>query len=259
MGANDDRQLALSAYLRTVRYSSIEDLVTRFGVSVATVHRDIAALVRTGSARKVHGGAISTLPEETPVKAPASANQRDSHFIQRLETNRAAKMLIAERAERSIVDGDIVFLDSSTTCLCLARRLQSSRLNALSIVTNSVLIAQEFFRFPSHFMLMCLGGNFNCQLNSFLGRMALAHLRQLRLTKAFYSGVGLDRSGLSTYHEDHAEFLRQVLDQAAENCLLLDSSKFNRTGLFMICGRERIGRLISEQAPPPELRVGPAV
>ena len=144
MAVLNERQLGMSAYLRTVRYSSIEDLVTRFGVSVATIHRDIAALVRTGAVRKVHGGAISTLPEETPVKAAAAASQRDSHFIQRLETNRAAKMLIAERAEGSIVDGDIVFLDSSTTCLCLARRLQSSRLNNLSIVTNSVLIAQEF-------------------------------------------------------------------------------------------------------------------
>ena len=127
MGANDDRQLALSAYLRTVRYSSIEDLVTRFEVSVATIHRDIAALVRTGSARKVHGGAISTLPEEAPVKAPTTLNQRDSHFIQRLETNRAAKMLIAEHAERSIVSGDIIFLDSSTS-LCVWRGV-SSRLD----------------------------------------------------------------------------------------------------------------------------------
>jgi DeoR/GlpR family transcriptional regulator of sugar metabolism len=148
MSAIDERQLALSDYLRTVRYSSIEDLVTRFGVSVATIHRDLAALVRTGAVRKVHGGAISTLPEAMPVQTSASSGQRDSHFIQRLETNQAAKMLIAERAERSIVAGDIVFLDSSTTCLCLARRLQSSRLNNLSIVTNSVLIAQEFYRFP---------------------------------------------------------------------------------------------------------------
>ena len=250
MGANDDRQLALSAYLRTVRYSSIEDLVTRFGVSVATVHRDIAALVRTGAARKVHGGAVSTLPEETPVKAPASANQRDSHFIQRLETNRAAKMLIAERAERSIVDGDIVFLDSSTTCLCLARRLQSSRLNNLSIVTNSVLIAQEFFRFPPHFIMMSLGGNFKCQLNSFLGKITLENLHRLRITRAFYSGVGLDAAGLSTYHEAHADFLREVLALSEHNTLLLDSSKFNRAGLFLICGLDEIEALISDQPPP---------
>lgn len=248
------RQDAMQGLLLQEGYCGIDRLASQFGVSVATVHRDLSALAASGRVRKVHGGALSCLAE-----AAVAADRPDSHFCQRLEKNRPAKMVIAEEAESLIESGDILFLDSSTTCWCLARCLQSSRLNALSIVTNSVLIAQEFYRFPSHFMLMCLGGNFNCQLNSFLGRMALAHLRQLRLTKAFYSGVGLDRSGLSTYHEDHAEFLRQVLDQAAENCLLLDSSKFNRTGLFMICGRERIGRLISEQAPPPELRVGPAV
>ena len=248
------RQAAMQGYITQEGYCGIDRLAMQFGISVATVHRDLTALAAAGRVRKVHGGALGCLSE-----AAAAADRPDSHFCQRLEKNRPAKMMIAEEAETLIEAGDILFLDSSTTCWCLARRLQSSRLNALSIVTNSVLIAQEFYRFPSHFMLMCLGGNYNCQLNSFLGRMALSQLSQLRLTKAFYSGVGLDRSGLSTYHEDHADFLRQVLDQAAANCLLLDSSKFNRTGLFMICGRERIGRLISEQAPPPELRVGPAV
>ncbi len=253
MGTIDERQLALSDYLRTVRYSSIEDLVTHFGVSVATIHRDLAALVQTGAVRKIHGGAISTLPEATPVQMSASACQRDSHFIQRLETNQAAKMLIAERAERSIVAGDIVFLDSSTTCLCLARRLQSSRLNNLSIVTNSVLIAQEFYRFPPHFVLMSLGGNFNCQLNSFLGKITLESLHRLRITRAFYSGVGLDAAGLSTYHEAHADFLREVLALSEHNTLLLDSSKFNRAGLFLICKLNEIEALISDKPPPPAL------
>lgn len=255
---NTSRREAMQAYLLQEGYCGVERLASRFGVSVATVHRDLSALSASGLVRKVHGGAVGSPSAPLPAMA-SGADRQDSHFCQRLEQNRSAKMMIAALAEALIESGDILFLDSSTTCLCLARRLQSSRLTTLSVVTNSVLIAQEFFRFPPHFMLMCLGGNFNGQLNSFLGRMAQEHLRQVRLTKAFYSGVGLDSSGLSTYHEDHAEFLRQVLGQAEENCLLLDSSKFNRGGLFRICGRERIGRLLSDQPPPPELWNGPAV
>lgn len=253
MSPSRARQQAISSHLRSVRYSSIDDLVTRFAVSVATVHRDIAALAAMGAARKVHGGAVSLLPEEPPPQISSASASRDSHFMQRLESNRAAKMFIAERAERSIENGDIIFLDSSTTCLCLARRLQCSRLNSLSIVTNSVLIAQEFHCFPPHFILMCLGGTFKGQLNSFLGKITLADLHRLRITRAFYSGVGLDAAGLSTYHEAHADFLREVLALAEHHTLLLDSSKFNRAGLFLICELNEIEELISDRSPPPEL------
>lgn len=242
----NSRQAAISEYLTRERYVWTEKLSEHFNVSLATIHRDLVLLEKAGHIHKVHGGAVTLLEAPRQEQVPCA----DRHFVQRLEENRASKQKIAEDAEKLVRQGDILFLDSSTTCLCLARRLQNSSLANLSIVTNSVLIAQEFHRFPSHFVLLSLGGSYNSQLNSFLGNITLENLKRVRLTKAFYSGVGLDQGGLSTYHEEHAAFLRQVLDLAPENCLLLDSSKFGRTGLFNICSLERIGGIISEQSIP---------
>lgn len=238
------RQAALVEYIVREGYAWTERIAEHFKVSAATVHRDLVTLERAGLLRKVHGGAVSLAPRQE-VDSPS-----ERHFAQRMEVNRAAKQKIAEAAEKLVHQGDILFLDSSTTSLCLARRLQSSTLANLSIVTNSVLIAQEFHRFPSHFVLLCLGGIYNSQLNSFLGGMAIENLHKTHLTRAFFSGVGLDKNGLSTYYEEHAVFLREVLELAPENCLLLDSSKFGKAGLFNICPLKRIGQIISEQAIP---------
>ncbi|MBR0458430.1 MAG: DeoR/GlpR transcriptional regulator [Victivallales bacterium] len=241
------RQAAISEYLARERYVSTERLAAHFHVSLATMHRDLDVLSLSGKLRKVHGGATSLLNVQMTLD-PRQPNDRP--FAQRLEANRAAKQKIAEEAEKLIAPADILFLDSSTTCLCLARRLQNSTLSSLSIVTNSVLICEEFHRFPPNFMLLCLGGSYNSQLNSFLGSMTIENLRRLRITKAFFSGVGLNSDGLTTYHEDHAAFLQQVIDLAPFHCLLLDSSKFERAGLFPICPLNRIQRVISEQTIP---------
>ncbi len=240
------RQAAVSEYLAREKFVATGKLASHFHVSLATIHRDLDVLEEARLLVKVHGGATSLVRVEAQEAVPP----QDRPFAQRLEANRGAKQKIAEMAEKLVTAEDILFLDSSTTCLCLARRLQNSSLASLSIVTNSVLIGEEFHRFPPNFMLVSLGGGYNSQLNSYLGRMTLENLRTLRITKAFYSGVGLNRDGLSTYHEDHADFLRQVLDMAPFNCLLLDSSKLDRAGLFPICPLDRIQRVISEQTLP---------
>jgi DeoR/GlpR family transcriptional regulator of sugar metabolism len=123
-------------------------------------------------------------------------------------------------------------------------------------VTNSVIIIQEFCLFPAHFILLSLGGNFNCQLNAFLGRTAVETLNRLRLNKAFISAFGITVQGISTYHEEHAHFLKHVLQVADKAYLLIDSGKFGRSGIFPIVDLSKLDAVISEQEIPDELGLG---
>lgn len=240
------RTLAIIDYVKQRKYCSSSDLARAFDVSPATIQRDIAEIVQQNVLRKVHGG-IATIENVTTSETPAV----NRHFTERSNVNPEKKRHIAQLAEQLIEDGDILFLDSSTTALYLARLLQKSTRTNLTIVTNSVLIIQEFYLMPPQFSLISLGGTFNLQLNSFLGRAALDNLRQLRLNKAFFSAVGMSRDAIFTYNESHAEFLRVVTEVAEDSHLLLDSSKFNKTALFPICETARIQSLITD-APLPE-------
>lgn len=147
------RSYEIVQYVKERKYCSLAELMEKFHVSSATIHRDVAALVNAGQVRKVHGGVAAA----ENVSAPALSG----HYRDRLVNNREVKQIIAEAAISEIRDGDIIFLDSSTTVYYLAKLLQNSNFANLTIVTNSVLIIQEFPLFPSNYFLIALGGNYD--------------------------------------------------------------------------------------------------
>ena len=151
---------------------------------------------------------------------------------------------------REISDGDIIFLDSSTTVYYLAHLLEKSSFANLTIITNSVLIIQEFTNFPANYFLVALGGNFDLQLNAFLGQAAMRELEHLRIDKSFISGVGLTEAGVFSRHENHTYFLHRMLELSKTNYLLLNGSKFGKSGLFSIAPLTMFDKVISEQKLP---------
>jgi len=238
------RTMAMVDFVRQRKYCSTDELMRAFDVSTATVRRDISAIVRGNHLRKVHGGVAAI---ETPADLPAPAN--NDPFTERVQARAEQKAAIGRLAESLVTNEDILFVDSSTTALFLARQLQKSRLPHLTIVTNSVAIIQEFRLFPSQFVLISLGGSFNLQLNAFLGKATIEALGKLKVNRAFISAAGITAHGLFTYHESHAEFLKTVLEAAKEVHVVLDSTKFNKNALFEICSLERVDSLISDLAP----------
>ena len=166
------RTFAIIDYLKQKKYCSVNELMEHFGVSPATIHRDIASLVRNNQARKVHGGVAYI----DPVEATDKMTVLSSTFQERINWNQKHKHRISELAMREISEGDIVFLDSSTTVFFLAERLLESSFSNLTIVTNSAMIIQNFHKFPPHYVLISLGGTFDLQLNAFLGQAAIREL-----------------------------------------------------------------------------------
>lgn len=240
------RSIQILNYLKDRKYCSLKELEQQFDVSPATIHRDVSELARDNYIQKVHGGVA--FGQE--LASPNSEEKIISAFSARVGINVEKKIQIANEAVKFIQADDVVFLDSSTTSLYLAKKIQSADFSRLTIVTNSVLIIQEFHLFPSNYYLISLGGNFSYQLNSFLGKTAIENLRRLKIDKAFISGVGITPEGIFTYHEQHAEFLKEVLEASEKKGLLLDSSKFGRAGVFKICPLSDMNCMFSDEMPP---------
>ena len=213
-----------------------------FQVSPATIHRDIASLVKNNQLRKVHGGVAYV----DPVEATDKMTVLSSTFQDRINWNQKLKLKISELAMQEITEGDIIFLDSSTTVFFLAERLLESSFSNLTIVTNSAMIIQNFHKFPPHYVLISLGGTFDLQLNAFLGQAAIRELERLSVSKAFISAFGIDGNLVTTNHEYHSTLLLKVLEVAKKRYLLADRSKFNRSGLFRLGTRTDFDRIISD-------------
>lgn len=236
------RTFAIVDYLKTKKYCSVGELMEQFHVSPATIHRDIASLVRKNLIQKVHGGVAYIDQTEAADKMTVLS----STFQERINWNQNRKRKISEAAVQEIVEGDIIFLDSSTTVFFLAERLLESSFSNLTIVTNSAMIIQNFHKFPPHYVLISLGGTFDLQLNAFLGQAAIRELERLSISKAFISAFGIDGELVTTNHEYHSFLLLKVLEVAKKRYLLADRSKFDRSGLFKLGTRSDFDRIITD-------------
>ncbi len=241
------RTLEIVDFLNECKYCSIHDLMTRFKISPATVRRDIAELLAAGKIRKVHGGVAALETAGTPVLRGESA----SRYQERLANHASEKIGIAVQAADLVNSGDTIFLDSSTTAYYLAAELRKRSFSSLTLVTNSVLIMQEFSQFDPGCFLIGLGGNYDLQLNAFLGQATLRELGNLTIEKAFISAVGLNANGITSRHENLAVFLSALIRRSEQTILLLDSSKFGKAGNFPVAPRNALHTILSD-APVPQ-------
>jgi len=224
-------------HLKQVKSCTLEELQRKFKVSSATIHRDVQELSRRDAISVVRGGLIWNEAPEAP--------KTSSPYAERIVANRLAKIDAAKKALKSITEGDIIFLDSSTTVYELATLLKDADFSHLTIVTNSLAIMQNFRKMPREWVLIGLGGNFDAQLNSTLGSATLEQLKTVNITKAYLSAFGVDDKNATTNHERQAELIRNIIDMAERSYLLADRSKLGRTGLYRIAPKGAFTEIFS--------------
>ncbi len=236
------RTFAIIDYLKDRKYCSLNELMEHFKVSPATIHRDVAQLVEKQKIQKVRGG-VAIIHE---TDAPDKMTVLSSTFKERINWNQKLKQKICEEAFREIEEGDIIFLDSSTTVFFLAQRLLESTFANLTIVTNSAMIIQNFHKFPAHYVLISLGGTFDPRLNAFLGQAALRELERLSISKSFISAFGIQDDIITTNHEYLSSLLLRVMELSRKKYLMVDHTKLNRSGLFRLGKTSDFDRIIHD-------------
>src|SRR5215207_4048586 len=118
------RQQRIAQLVRETGSVTVVALETEFGVSPATVRRDLAELERQGKVRRTHGGAVM----------PGLAQHEDS-FQQRLGEAVEAKKRLARAATAFVGEDETVFIDSSTTAYYVAQRILSD-VSRVTFLTN---------------------------------------------------------------------------------------------------------------------------
>jgi len=232
------RTRLILAYLKHRKSCTLAELMKKFEVSSATIHRDVEALTRRDAVERVRGGLI--------YNEALDATGNSAAYLERVVTHRAEKIAVAKKTLPLIEEGDIIFLDSSTTVYELALLLEHADFDHLTVITNAVAIMNLFRKFPPHWSMIGLGGNYDPQLNSILGASAIEHLSRFNLTKAFVSCFGLDDKNATTNHERQAETLKKVLDTADRRYLMVDHTKLKRKGLYRITARGGFDAILTD-------------
>lgn len=236
------RQQAIVEQVDALGTCSYADLAQCLGVSEMTIRRDVDKLAAQGQLIKTLGG-VQT--------AHAAKHLYESPVQQRLPIQRLEKEQIAREALAELAPRQTIFLDGSTTCLVLARHL-AKRLEGLTVVTPSALVALEFGPGTSHTVLS-LGGQFDPTSACFAGPTAEEVARRFFVDVAFFSTKGfLPEEG--TFESSMATFrVKQIIaEQAARVVLLVDHSKFGQRALCKVLGIDQLHEVITDAATPPE-------
>jgi DeoR/GlpR family transcriptional regulator of sugar metabolism len=226
---------------------SVAELARAHDVSAITVHRDLEILAAEGLVERVHGGARA-LPEAAVMPGPAIATA----WSQRVEQAAAAKDAIAERARELVTAGSTIFLDASSSVLCLARRLMDDPPNELTLVTSSPAIAYEMQAEPVH--VVVTPGELDQHMRMIAGRWTVEFVSQLNFDLAFVSAAGLTlEEGLTTSRRPLADVINAARANAKRTVALIDASKFGRASLLTIMAARDPDLIITDAGLPPDV------
>jgi DeoR family fructose operon transcriptional repressor len=228
-----ERQQRIIADARSAGRVEVSSLADSLGVTPETIRRDLSALERRGSLRRVHGGAI---PVERLEVEPTLATR-----VSRLGD---VKRRIAARALDEVPEGGSILLDSGSTTQALAELLPPDR--EITVVTNSLSVAATLSPHP-RISLYLVGGRIRTKTGAAVGDWAVRALEDVTVDVAFLGTNGLSvRRGLTTPDQAEAAVKRAMVASARTSILVADSSKAGDDHLHRFAHLEEIDVLISD-------------
>ncbi len=219
---------------------SVEVLALNFNVSVETIRRDLGYLANCGVLQKIHGGAKS-LPLNT-----------ESSFAERMSDSVSAKEVIASKLAKMIEPGKTVFLDTGSTTLICAKALVA--IKDLTVITNSLRIAQVLGKSQSGITVHLLGGHYDDDNDETTGPLTIEQIGHYQADIAVLCAAAVDAdSGVTDANFEEAQVAMAMINCANRIVIVADSTKLDSKAAYRVCRLNRMDALVCEVAPQAKL------
>lgn len=211
---------------------SIRSLAENLATSAVTIRRDLDYLDSVHLITRTHGGAVDRQP------------LRESSYTEKLGQAAAEKGGIARLAATIVRDGDVVIIGPGTSTEALARALLLK--TGLTIVTNSLLVAQAFVESPNNQVIMT-GGTLRASTRALVGEATNRMLNTVHADVTFLSGNGLVADfGLSTPNLTVAETDRAMAAAGRIVVVLADHTKIGVRSAIQTLASDAITHLVTD-------------
>lgn len=231
--SKEERYAQILDILRTRSDVTVNYLAKKLFVSPSTIRRDYQVLQSRGLLHHTYGKATLNYGEEAGLP-----------ILLRRKNMPEAKLNIGKRAAELIRDGDIIFIDGSSTALCMVDHL--ARFNHLTVVTNGLhaLAGLEHF---SNLTVYSLGGLRMNNSMALTGQIAIDNLSRMHIDKCFFSTTGVSLDGrLLAAIEPEYNVVSMALSRSNTKIFLCDSSKIGKTYLLELCKIGDVDYIISD-------------
>lgn len=236
------RQQAILERVRSNGGARVADLVRELGVSDMTIRRDLEVLAERGLVEKVHGGATAGAgsTEEPGFAAKSVRQQRE-------------KEAIARQAAQLVRPGTAIALSAGTTTWTLAHFVVD--VPDLTVITNSIRIADVFHRSPRNDRTVVLTGGVRTPSDALVGPVAVAAIRGLHVDTLFLGVHGMStRAGFTTPNLLEAETNRELVASAHRLVVPADHTKWGMVGISTIAGLAEAHVVITDAGLTDEAR-----
>ncbi len=214
----------------TKNYSAtVRDLAKELFVSTATVRRDLEEMQNLGLLRRSHGGAVLN---ETADEI--------SIFV-RMTENARQKELAATRALKCLpIEFNTVFLDSSSTVLALAQRMN---LTDKTVVTNNLQTVLQLSKIKG-INLIIPGGFISKTGNSVTGSWTNSLLSEFRFDLMLTSCAAITATGAYETSIEQRDVKRTAFERSACRILIADRTKFRAHGAYLFENLARFDKIV---------------
>lgn len=221
--------------------ATVAEIGGRFGVSEATVRRDLSQLSRRGLLERGHGGAVPRRPSR-------SRGLPELPVLERASLRAEEKRHIGAAAARYVGDGDVVFISGGTTTPEMIPHLAGRR--GLAVVTNALNVASLLAPL-ANIDTTVVGGTLRHSELSMLGVLAAEALKDLRVDKLFMGSPAVHADhGFSADDMTEVQSDRAIMASAEEVIVLADHTKLGKIATMRVAPLGRVRRLITDRNAP---------
>lgn len=223
--------------LQSNQYASIDELAEKLYVSPSTVRRKLNVLQKKGLVTRTHGGA--QLNDD---------NNFFPSFTFRVHVNSFEKKKMALSAIKLIKNGDLIFLDGTTSAFFIADYL--SEFKNIRVITNGIDTLSVLAK--NNITAYSTGGCIQEVNRSVLvGHYAEEMISNFHADIAFFSAQSVNNDGeIYDCFEEENVIRKAMIKHASKKVFLCDSTKFGKTSLFHLCSLNDVDYIVSNHTIP---------
>lgn len=226
-----ERQNQILDILQKRKYCTVQYLSKQLYAAPITIRRDLIALEQAGLLTRCYGGA--SWPEHKNREVPVEVRDR---------TNPSAKAELAKKAAALIRNGDVVFVDASTTVGHIVDYIYPEQ--NLTVVTNSMRVAEQLKE--KHIRCYLTGGMPVENSHALVGPLAEQAIAGLYADIFFFSTQGISEEGIiSDYSEAETVLRQKMMQNAKQTVYIYDRTKRGQKYIFRVCHADEVDRIIT--------------
>ncbi|MBQ6947097.1 MAG: DeoR/GlpR transcriptional regulator [Clostridia bacterium] len=215
-----ERQQKILNMIAKEGYVTVDQISKELYVSEPTARRDLNEMARQQLIIRSHGGA--TLRPEHNAEVPIDF--RNTYHTK-------SKNKIAKVAASLVKEGDVIFIDASTTTLHILEHIKA--LNNVTVITNSIQ-ATQYLR-NSGLTVYSTGGIMLDNSLAYGGSIAEETLERFNIDLMFFSSYGISEDGMIQDYSEAETNLRIKAMRHSQKCVFLfDKSKLGKKSLFNV-------------------------